>query len=148
MAFRFSLQAMLDLRKSFERQEKLRLEMLTHQISQLRQQLETLDQEKTAGRERMAQNLQEGLFGSESLFNTDREAVGEQRRDSLLQRVTEVEEQRRLQLAVFQKAQQQRKILENLRDRREQIYRQMQSRREQQLLDELFLTRRALVPPS
>lgn len=148
MAFRFSLQAMLDLRKSFERQEKLRLEMLTHQISQLRQQLETLDQEKTAGRERMAQNLQEGLFGAEILFNTDREAVGEQRRDSLLQRVAEVEEQRRLQLAVFQKAQQQRKILENLRDRREQLYRQMQARREQQLLDELFLTRRALVPPS
>ena len=148
MAFRFSLQAMLDLRKSFERQEKLRLEMLTHQISQLRQQLETLDQEKSAGRERMAQNLQEGLFGAEILFNTDREAVGEQRRDSLLQRVAEVEEQRRLQLAVFQKAQQQRKILENLRDRREQLYRQMQARREQQLLDELFLTRRALVPPS
>ncbi len=148
MAFRFSLQAMLDLRKSYERQEKLRLAMLTHQISQLRQQLETLDREKTAGRERLAQNLQEGLFGAEILFNTDREAVGEQRRDSLRQRKAEVEEQRRLQLGVFQKAQQQRKIMENLRDRREQLYRQIQARREQQVLDELFLTRRAVGPPS
>ncbi|MCH7979598.1 MAG: hypothetical protein IH935_11580 [Acidobacteria bacterium] len=74
--------------------------------------------------------------------------VGEQRRDSLRQRKAEVEEQRRLQLGVFQKAQQQRKILENLRDRREQLYRQIQARREQQVLDELFLTRRALGPPS
>ena len=148
MAFRFSLQALLDLRKSYERQERLRLEMLTHQISQLRHQLETLGREKIIGRECLVQNLKEGLFGAEIRFNTDREAVWEQRRDSLLQRMAELEEQRRLQLGVFQKAQQLRKILENLRDRREQLYRQIQARREQQLIDELFLTWRMVRPPS
>ena len=147
MAFRFSLQALLSLRKSAERQERLRLEMLTHQIAQLQRQLETLDREKVAARERLSQDLNEGLFGAEIRFNTDREAVWEQRQEALLQRMAELEEQRRLQMDVFQQTRREREILENLRNRREQLYRQMQARREQQLLDELFLLRRAVAPP-
>jgi flagellar biosynthesis chaperone FliJ len=50
-----------------------------------------------------------------------------------------LEDLRRRQLEVFRKAQQQRKILENLRERQLAAYQLIQTRREQQEMDDRFL---------
>jgi flagellar biosynthesis chaperone FliJ len=52
---------------------------------------------------------------------------------------TKLEDLRRRQLEVFRKAQQQRKILENLRERQYAAYQLIQARRDQQEMDDRFL---------
>ena len=56
--------------------------------------------------------------------------------------VAKLEDLRRRQLEVFRKAQQQRQIMENLRDRQRAAYRLIQTRREQQQMDDRFLITR------
>ena len=68
MAFRFSLQSLLRLRRSYERRERLRLEVLTRQLVQVRQQLEAVHQDKLTARRRWAQQLRKGMFGAEMQF--------------------------------------------------------------------------------
>ena len=144
MAFRFSLQSLLRLRRSYERRERLRLEVLTRQLVQVRQQLEAVHQDKLTARRRWAQQLRKGMFGAEMQFEAARAAACARRQHSLASRIAELEQQRRQQQAAFQLARQQCPLLENLRHRQLQLYCQRQARREQQQLDELF--RRATTP--
>jgi flagellar biosynthesis chaperone FliJ len=59
-------------------------------------------------------------------------------------RISELEQHRLMQVEVYMKARKSREILENLRDTKFEVYRQTQSRREQQELDALFLMRQDL----
>ena len=71
MAFRFSLQALLQLRRSFERHERLRLQALTRRLVQLREQFEASVRENLAARQRLAQSLAKGTVGAEIRFEAN-----------------------------------------------------------------------------
>lgn len=148
MAFRFSLQALLRLRQSYERRERLLLESLAQQLAQVRHRIEALEQAGLAAQQRLVQDLEEGMAGSEIHFEAASAGARAQRHSALMRQLAELEQRHRRQQIVFRRAQQQREILENLRDRYLDVYRQTQRRREQQQLDDLFLMRRGIGPRS
>ena len=148
MAFRFSLQSLQRLRQSYEHREKLRLAAINRQILQVRQQIEALAQEKMAARERLGQNLARGVLGAVFREEECFETILAIRQEFLARQMVKLEQLRREQQRLYEKAWQQCKILDNLRDRQERLYYQEQARREQAAIDELYLVRRGIMPRS
>ncbi len=139
MPFRFSLQALLRFRESFERRERLRLQIVTREVVQARQQCEQAKQDRGQGLEELAKKLRQGMTGAELQFELACDRTRVRRLAALKEQLLKLEDLQRRQLDAFRKAQQQRKILDNLRDRQLAAYRLVQNRRTQQLLDERFL---------
>ena len=142
MAFRFSLQTLLRLRQAHERQERLRLEILSSDRVQAQTQLEIAARERLSARESLAAQLATGLTGSELHFEVACDAARARFERAMTERLKRLTEQRYLQLLTYQKARQKREILDNLRARKMEFYRLIQSRREQQRLDDVFLLHR------
>jgi flagellar export protein FliJ len=144
MAFHFSLETILRLRRGQERAERLKLEAIASERARARRQLEIMTEQFFESRRRFQQLMAQGTSGSELQFESARsESVAAARR-TLKARISELEQQRLMQVEVYMKARQSREILENLRDTKFEVYRQMLSRREQQELDALFLMRQDL----
>ena len=148
MAFHFSLQSLLRLRRSYEHREKLRLAAINRQILQVRQQIDSLAQEKMAARYRLGRNLDRGMRGAEFREAECFEMVLASRQEFLAQQMMKLEHLRREQQRLCEKAWQQCKILENLKDRQERLYCQERARHEQDVADELYLVRSRIMPPS
>ncbi len=143
MAFRFSFQPLLRLRRSLESREQLRLETIVKEVLRARQELERAEQENRAASQRLAAAMLHGMKGVELHFEQVCAAARQQIAEQLRSKLEELERLRAAQLAVLQKARQDREILESLRRRQYELYRQVHSRREQQQIDELFLMGRA-----
>jgi len=143
MAFRFSFQPLLSLRRSLESREQLRLETIVKEVLRARQELERAEQENRAASQRLAAAMLHGMKGVELHFEQVCAAARQQIAEQLRSKLEELERLRAAQLAVLQKARQDREILESLRRRQYELYRQVHSRREQQQIDELFLMGRA-----
>lgn len=143
MPFRFSLQAVLRFRESFERRERLRLQIITREAFKAQQQWEGAKQDRAKALEQFATKLHQGMTGIEVQFEQSCDQSRLRRIAMLKEQSTKLEDLRRRQLDVFRKAQQQRKILENLRERQLAAYLLSQSRRTQQQMDERFLLMQA-----
>lgn len=141
MAFRFSLQPVLRLRQSYERREELRLATIVAYLSQLRNELEGVLRERFAASENLAARLQAGMISSEYQFELAGLARLWERQHHIVQQIAQAERDRALQEQSYREAQKRRKILENLRARRLAAFRQVQARREQQQLDDVFAVR-------
>lgn len=141
MAFHFSLETILRLRRGQERAERLKLEAIASEQARAVSQLEIMTERFFESRRRFQQLMVQGTSGSELQFENARsEGVAAARR-ALKARISELEQQRLKQVEAYTKARQRREILENLRNTKFEVYRQMLSRREQQELDALFLMR-------
>jgi flagellar biosynthesis chaperone FliJ len=81
------------------------------------------------------------MTGSELQFHAKRDEGATKLRLALRTRLAEIEQRRLTQMQVYLKIRQSRETLENLRNRKLEIYRVDQARREQQALDDLFLMR-------
>jgi flagellar FliJ protein len=139
MPFRFTLQAVLRCRESFERRERQRLQIIIREVVKARQHWEQAKLDRANALGQFQKKLHQGMTAVEMQFELacDRTRV---RRIALCHdQVTKLEDLRRRQLEVFRKAQQERQILENLRDRQLDAYRLVQARREQQRMDDRFL---------
>jgi flagellar export protein FliJ len=139
MAFRFSLQSLLRYRESFERRERLRLQIVTSEVVRARQQCEQAQQDRGRALEELAKRLRQVMTGAELHFELACDRTRVRRLAALKEHLLKLEDLQRRQLDALRKAQQQRKILENLRDRQLAAYRLVQNRRTQQQLDERFL---------
>ncbi len=140
MAFRFSLRSDLGVREAREQRERLRLAKWVQRIHGVRQQMDALEREKETIQENLERDLTEGLVGAEIQFQLAREAAITQHHAALAHQMSEFERERQTQERVFQQARRDRKILENLRNRLLDQYRQEEKRREQQQMDDLYLT--------
>ena len=147
MAFRFSLQAVLRLRRSYERRERLRLEIITRRRLHTRQQIDELKSEILEANDRLARTLQAGMPAVELHLEVAQANARAKRQEVLAEQLAKLTQEHRAQQVAYQHAQQQRQIIENLRDRLFAIYQQVQARREQQQLDDLFLIRREVGLP-
>lgn len=143
MAFHFSLDAVLRLRRGQERIERVKLEAILSERAKIRARLEDVTQCHFELRRQFQQELAGVLVGSELHFEAMREAKLASLRAALQARLAELDQQRWAQTQIFLKARQAREILENLRLRKLHLYRIKQGRREQQDLDDLFLMRQA-----
>jgi flagellar export protein FliJ len=139
MPFHFPLQAVLRFRESFERRERQRLQAITREVMKARQEYADSKQERATALDRTAKNLGQGMIGVELQFELACDRTRLRRVAGLAQQLVKLEELRVRQLEEFRKAQQHRKILENLRDHQLAAYRVIQDRRTQQELDEMFL---------
>jgi flagellar biosynthesis chaperone FliJ len=142
MAFHFSLEAILRLRRGQERVERLKLEAIASEQAKVRKQLENMTQQFFESRRRFQQQVGHEKFGAELQFEDARSDRVAAARRALEMRVAGLELERLKQVEVYKKAHQSRELLENLRGRKFDFYRQTLSRREQQELDDLFLMRR------
>jgi len=139
MPFRFSLQAVLRCRESFERRERQRLQVIIREVVKAQQQREAVKLERANALGQFQKKLRQGMSAGEVQFELACDRARVRRIAACNDQVTKLEDLRRRQLEIFRHAQQQRKILENLRDRQLAAYRLVQSRRTQQQMDDRFL---------
>jgi len=139
MPFRFSLQAVLRCRESFEQRERQRLQMISREVVRARQQRDEAKLDRTNALGQFQAKLQQGMNSVEMQFELACDKARVRRITALNEHVAKLEDLRRRQLEMFRKAQQQRKILENLRERQLAAYQLIQTRREQQQMDDRFL---------
>jgi flagellar export protein FliJ len=140
MPFRFSLQAVLRCRESFEHRERQRLQVITREMVKAQQSRDAAKLERAACLGQFHARLLQGMSAVEMQFELSCDRARVRRIATLNEQFAKLESLRRRQIEVFRKARQQRKILENLRERQLAAYRLVQARREQQQMDDRFLT--------
>ena len=141
MAFRFSLAAVLNLRKSVERQEYLNLEKIHQEIVKVQNQLSEAEQRKAELQqsrdaqliESMPSVLLQSLY--EQVFAVERHI------DSLKTLLSELAIKKDQQIKTYTQARQKREVLESLRERQQATYLLQENKRQQALMDDLFLAR-------
>jgi len=146
MAFRYTLQSMLRLRQSIERQEEQRLYTAAAAVAQLRTKLEQLERERVRVHRETLQEMNEATFGATLQFVAACGAAASQTIAKLQMELAEAERRRLLQLAVYKNARQKREIFEGLRDQQKAAYDVELAHRDQELVDEAFLMRRNPAP--
>jgi len=139
MPFRFSLQAVLRCRESFERRERQRLQFIIREAVRAKQQWDHAKFDRANALTELQEKLLQGMTAVEMQFELACDRTRVRRIGAWNDQVTKLEGLRQRQLEIFRHTLQQRKILENLRDRQLAAYRLVQSRRTQQQMDERFL---------
>jgi flagellar export protein FliJ len=141
MPFHFPLESVLRLRRGQERMERLKLEAVASELAQARRQLDFIAGRHLEIRRRFREQMSHETYGSELHFaeaNSERlEAV----RRAMEIRIAQLEQERLKQVEAYKKSRQRRETIENLREKKLEVYLQTLGRREQQGLDDLFLMR-------
>ncbi|MBZ5597373.1 MAG: flagellar export protein FliJ [Acidobacteriia bacterium] len=148
MAFRFSLQTLLQFRKSVEHQQELLLQEANHQVTRVRHEIEGVDGFMAEMAARRARELDSGVSAAELQFENLCRLVLLEHRRQLQRALAEREEVRVNRSQAFHEARRRREVVDTLRRHQLQVHRQEQKRKEQRYLDELFLLRREFLRPS
>lgn len=143
MPFRFSLDAVLRLRQSLERQQELLLQAANYRVAAVQRDRDELDRYTQELASQVSAQLAAGLSAAELQFNTLCRAVLSGRCQQLDQALNQAYAERDACAQAFQKTRRDREMVETLRDRQFQLHRQLEARRDQRRLDDLFLLRRA-----
>jgi flagellar export protein FliJ len=141
MAFRFSLQALLHLRKSIEHQQELKLRAANQRLSRVRHLLEQLEQQRLEQRLAQSRQLTDGTTAAELRFQLQCEGQLQRHRREVEQQLAILEKARNQQREILQNARRARETLEALRDQQLGVHEKEARRREQRNLDDLFLMR-------
>ena len=142
MAFHFRFEAVLSLRRSQERGERLKLEAIASEEAQIRARIQELADLVIESTRSFQQRLKAGMAGSELQLESVRAQDAIRKRKLLRLRLDECEKRRATQALLYYQARRNRETLEELRLRQLQDYRQAEAKREQRELDDLFLIRR------
>ncbi len=142
MAFEFSLESVLRLRLSQERQEQARLEIAAQQVQLAQERCEAIKKEKLELDAKMLAALQAGMTSAELYFHRTSKAGLEWAEVEATQALEEARMQWNEQRLKFLAARRDRELLSSIRERRHEAYVIEQNRREQQQIDDLFAMRR------
>jgi flagellar FliJ protein len=142
MPFRFALQPVLHLRQSLEHQQELRLRTANQQVARVRHLIEQLDAHRNDLDRQRSQELGAGTTAAEMRFELQREVELLRHRRELEQQLARLQQMRDQQRAALRQARQAREMLESLRERQFEAYRNESARREQRNVDDLFLLRK------
>ena len=140
MAFRFSLDAVLRLRRSQQRQQETFLQRANEKVNLLTRELRMIAGE-FAGASTLGKFTTD-VRASELHFNQSQRQVLESRRlqmEQLLLKAREEQSAMRVELSKVWRA---REVIETLRNREHLAYTVERERREQRMQDDLFLLRR------
>jgi flagellar export protein FliJ len=143
VAFHFALEAVLRLRRSQERVERLKLEAIVSEQEQARARLRELADRSLELHRQFQTRLGDGVAGSEVQFENERETNANSVLNGLRTRLAQLDLRRVAQVQVFCEVRRNRELIESLRLAQLNAYRMEQGRREQQELDDLFLMRQA-----
>ncbi|MGI6707454.1 MAG: flagellar export protein FliJ [Clostridia bacterium] len=139
--FVFSLQTLLNLRESVEKEQKNKLQAIQTELHGMRQDLYRLQEQKQQAVTAYLQECEEGITTSRmkeyhAFFETMEKRIEEQKKAI---KDTEKKEEQQKQLVIH--AMKQRKILENLREKHCRQYLLEEQAKEQKRLDELAAQR-------
>lgn len=142
MAFQFPLAAVLRYRESLEQREYLALEKIQQDIVRLEGRIRQVESERSEASENRIRELARGTRAVALQSAYEYEKALEQEIERLRGQWQELKKKWRQQLAAYELARRNRETLEKLRERQRDAYTQEQSKREQAVIDDLFLARR------
>jgi flagellar biosynthesis chaperone FliJ len=139
MAFQFSLEAILRLRRGLERMERLKLKAIASEQALAKRELEIITERFFESRRRFQERMSQETYASELQFEDARANRVAAAQRALRIRILDLEQIRISQVHAYTKAHRSREVLENLRDKMFEVYRKDLIRHGQQGLDDLFL---------
>ena len=142
MPFQFSLAGVLKFRESTEQREYLALERIHQEVVHMEARLRQIEEWRQAAAQRREADLAEGIPSIHLQGDFQQELSLEQQRDAFQGKLQELKAKRQIHLKAYQKARQKREVIAELRTRQENAYDREQAKRQQNLIDDLFLSRR------
>jgi flagellar export protein FliJ len=141
MAFEFKLAAILRYRESVEQREYLALQRIQQEITQTEAQIRQCQEQYAAARKHRDTELARGVASIHLQAVYEEELGLEKQLDKLQAQRKELEGKRQQCLKTYQLARQKREVLDHLRVRQLEAYRRAQAKRQQNTLDDIFLSR-------
>jgi flagellar export protein FliJ len=141
MAFRFTLAAVLKYRENIEQREYLALQRIQQEIAQTEAQIHQFQEQYSAARKYRDAELARGMASIHLQAVYDQELALEKQLVKLQAQLQELEGKRHECLKIYQLARQKRQVLDHLRVRQLETYRRAQAKRQQNTLDDIFLSR-------
>jgi flagellar export protein FliJ len=143
MGFKFSLEGLLRVRKSFEKQEEHRLAAAVGELKRLNMMLESVREQLISTADRLGKLLAQGTTGADLHLLCLEKFLLERRERALAESVSSALAKMEAQQARLQEARKKRKVLDKLRQKQMILCLLIEGRREQQTLDDAFLMRRS-----
>jgi len=142
MSFQFPLAAVLRYRESLEQQEYVALEKIQQEIIRIEMRMREVDDDCSTAVQTRSAKLAQGIPAAEVEFAYEYLRALEQQREALRVLLQNARMQWRQQLACYQLARRNRETLEILREKQLNAYNRQRTKREQAVLDDIFLARR------
>ena len=142
MPFQFTLAAVLIYRESLEHREYVALEQIQQEITRTEAQILQIEEWRGIAAQQRAAELARGVRSVQLQQAYEYELALERYRDCQHDKLRELKTRLQQQLKSYELARQKRKVLDELRGHQFEAYSRIQARRQQHLLDELFLARR------
>src|SRR5579859_4822307 len=136
MAFRFSLQSVLRLRRSLENQEEQRLMAIAAESARVRSEIQKLEEAAQLQSELQFEEMQPGAaIGVMLQFQAECQERRIKLKGEWTKKLAELERKRQEQAGAYRNARQKREILEGLRDHKREEWKMEIAQREQQRMD-------------
>ncbi|MGB8010563.1 MAG: flagellar export protein FliJ [Terriglobales bacterium] len=142
MAFHFPLEAVLRYRESIEQREHLALEQIQQNIVRVEQRISQLEEDASAATHNRMADLAHGTRAAVVQSAYEYQKALEQQIQTLRALLQDLKIKWRQQLSVYEHARRNRETLEELRDQQLETYTREQTKRQQAVIDDLFLARR------
>ena len=142
MPFQFTLAAVLIYRESLEHREYVALEQIQQEITRTEAQILQIEEWRGVAAQQRAAELARGVRSVQLQQAYEYEVALERHRDFQQGKLRELKARLQQQLKSYEQARQKRRVLDELRSHQFEAYTRIQARRQQHLLDELFLARR------
>jgi flagellar export protein FliJ len=143
MGFKFSLEGLLRVRKSFEKQEEHKLAAAVGELKRLSTMLESVRAQLISTADRLGKLLVHGTTGADLHLLCFEKFLLERREQALAESVSSALAKMKAQQARLQEAKKKRKVLDKLRQKQMVLFLLIEGRRDQQRLDDAFLMRRS-----
>jgi flagellar protein FliJ len=142
MSFYFPLAAVLRYRESIEQREYFALEKTQQEIARVEARVRQVEEDCSKATRDRAAELAQGIRAAHVQSAYEYQTALEQQRDALLIFLLELKVKWRQQLASYDVARRNRETLEKLREKQLDAYSREQAKREQAMMDDIFLSRR------
>jgi flagellar export protein FliJ len=142
MAFCFSLESLLRLRSSLERQEQARLQLASQRMFTAQAQCESLAKERIELENKFRVLLQAGIASAELYFHLSGRSGLDSVQADAARTLAEARKQWNEQRNKYLQSRRDREVISSVRDRQHREYLVQQARHEQQEIDDLFAMRR------
>jgi flagellar protein FliJ len=142
MSFQFPLATVLRYRESIEQREYFALEKTQQEIARGETRIRQVEEESSTAAQNRATTLAKGIRAADVQAAYEYEDALKQQHGALLALLQELKIKWRQQLASYEVARRNRETLEKLREKQRDAYLREQVKREQAVIDDLFLSRR------
>jgi flagellar export protein FliJ len=141
MAFRFSLAAVLTYREALEQRELAALEKAQQEVALLETQIRQAEGDLCRLERRREEELKRGMPSIHLQDAIEQEHAVNRLQKDLTKKLEDLRVRRQDIFKAYEEARQKRQLLEKLRSRRLSEYTREQARAEQAAIDDLFLAR-------